>query len=97
MAERSAERSVWHRMRTPIRSESEAFRLVLAGSLMVGAAVLIGWATEAVVGAAAFALALALSAITYLRAANPDRRAPLRTGNGSSADERQHAIEGEAQ
>jgi hypothetical protein len=65
-------------MRIPIRSERDAFRVTLAGAGVIGAAVLIGWLTEAVVGAAVFALALALAAIAYLRAANPDRHTPLR-------------------
>ena len=78
MTRQPVERSVVPKMRTPIRSELEAFRLVIAGALVVGAAVLIGSLTEAVVGAAVFALALALGVIVYLRAANPDRRTPLR-------------------
>jgi hypothetical protein len=65
-------------MRTPIRSEAEAFRLAVACVLAVGAAVLIGWMTEAVIGAAALALALAVGVVAYLRAANPDRHMPLR-------------------
>jgi hypothetical protein len=65
-------------MRIPIRSERDAFRLTLAGVVVIGAAVLIGWLTEAVVGAGVFSLALALAVIAYLRAADPDRRAPLR-------------------
>lgn len=65
-------------MRIPIRSEREAFRLTLAGVVMIGAAVLIGWLTEAAVGAAVFSLAVAVAVIAYLRAADPDRRARLR-------------------
>lgn len=65
-------------MRIPIRSEPEAFRLTVAAVVVVGAAVLIGWLTEALVGAAVLALALAVAVIAYLRAANPDRHAPLR-------------------
>ncbi|MFI4985485.1 MAG: hypothetical protein ACHQAV_05820 [Solirubrobacterales bacterium] len=45
---------------------------------MIGAAVLIGWLTEAVVGAAVFSLVVAVAVIAYLRAANPDRRGRLR-------------------
>ena len=61
---------------------------------MVGAAILIGWLTEAVVGAAVFALALALGAIAYLRAAKRDRGTPLRNAahathpHGASAGKR---------
>jgi hypothetical protein len=62
----------------PIRSERDAFRLTLAGAVVIGAAVLTGWLTEAVFGVAVLALALALATIAYARAANPDRRKPLR-------------------
>lgn len=64
-------------MRTPIRSESDAFRLTLAGTVAIGSAVLVGWLTEPLVGAAVFALAIVLAAVTYLRADNPDRRTAL--------------------
>jgi hypothetical protein len=65
-------------MRTPIRSESEAFRLAVATVLVFGVAVFIGWLTEPVIGAAVLALAVAVGLIAYLRAANPDRQLPLR-------------------
>lgn len=65
-------------MRIPIRSEPEAFRLTIAAVVVVAAAVLIGWLTEALVGAAVLALAAAAAVIAYLRAADPDRHAPLR-------------------
>jgi hypothetical protein len=65
-------------MRTPVRSEQDAFRLTIAGAVLIGASVLIGWLTEAVVGAAVFALVFALAAIAYLRAAKADRHTPLR-------------------
>ena len=65
-------------MRTPLRSESEAYRFVLAGVLVIAACILIGWLTEALVGAVLFAIALVLGAIAYLRAEDPDRRMPLR-------------------
>jgi hypothetical protein len=66
-----------HTMRTPIRSERDAFRLSLAGAVVIGAAVLIGWLTEAALGAAVFSLAVVLAAIAYVRAATADRRTPL--------------------
>lgn len=81
-------------MRIPIRSEREAFRLTIAAVVVVAAAVLIGWLTEALVGAAVLALALAVAVIAYLRAADPDRHAPLRRAahqahpHGASAGER---------
>ncbi len=64
-------------MRVPVRSEPDAFRLTIAGALAVAVAVLVGWLTMPVVGAAVFVLALILAAIA-LRASNPDRRMPLR-------------------
>lgn len=65
-------------MRTPIRSETEAFRFAIAGALVVGVSVLVGWLTEPLVGVGVLALALAVSAVAYLRAADPDRIEPLR-------------------
>lgn len=66
-------------MRTPIRSESEAFRLAIAAALVVGVAVLIGWLTETLAGVAVFAFFLILAVVAYLRAADPDRPEPLRS------------------
>jgi uncharacterized membrane protein len=60
-------------MRTPIRSEREAFRLVFASAAVIGVSVVIGWLTRPLVGVAVFAIAAALAAISYLRADNPDR------------------------
>lgn len=65
-------------MRIPIRSEFEAYRLVVAAVLSVGVAVLVGWLTEPVIGAAVFAAILVLGVVAYLRAPNPDRHTPLR-------------------
>ncbi len=65
-------------MRVPIRSERDAFRLTVAGVIVVAVAVLIGWLSEPAVGAAVFVLALAIAGVAYLRASNPDRHTPLR-------------------
>jgi GABA permease len=65
-------------MRTPIRSETEAFRFALAGALLIGASLVIGWLTAPLAGVAAFALGAAVALIAYLRAPNPDRPARLR-------------------
>lgn len=70
-------RSVTYTMRTPIRSEREAFRFVFASVAVIGISVLVGWLTEALVGGAVFALAVVLAGIAYLRADNPDRRTVL--------------------
>jgi hypothetical protein len=81
-------------MRTPIRSESEAFTFTVVGVLVVAVAVIIGWLTETIIGVAVFALCLAVAAIAYVRASNPDRREPLRHAahaehpHGAVADER---------
>lgn len=73
-----AARTVTCTMRTPIRSETEAFRFVFASLAVIGISVLIGWLTQPLVGVAVFALAVVLAAIAYLRADNPDRRTVLR-------------------
>jgi hypothetical protein len=93
MPRRAVRRSVSHVVRIPIRSEAEAFRLALMVAVVAGTAVLIGWATEAVIGAGAFALALAAGAITYLRAADPDRQEALR--RAAHAEHRHGASPGE--
>lgn len=64
-------------MRTPIRSEQEAFRFVFAGAAVIGASVLVGWLTEALVGVAVFAVAVVITGIAYVRAPNPDHRTVL--------------------
>ena len=64
-------------MRTPIRSEKEAFRFAIASAAVIGVAVLVGWLTEPVVGVAAFGVAVLVALIAYLRAPNPDRRPVL--------------------
>lgn len=78
MTRRLDEPSVRFEMRTPIRSEQEAFRLAIAGAAAVGLAILIGFLTEAVVGAAVFGFVFVVAVIAYLRAPNPDRPERLR-------------------
>ncbi len=65
-------------MRMPIRSELEAFRLVVAAVLAVGASLLLGWLVEPLIGVLFFAVVIAVALAAYLRAADPDRRATLR-------------------
>ncbi len=65
-------------MRTPIRSEPEAFRTAMVGAAAIAVCVLLGWLVAAWLGVALFALVLAAAAAAYLRAPNPDRRASLR-------------------
>ena len=64
-------------MRLPVRSETEAFRLVVASVVMIGISVAAGVLTEPLVGAAVFGCVFILAAIAYLRAENPDRRPAL--------------------
>ncbi|MGD0452272.1 MAG: hypothetical protein ABSB69_01620 [Solirubrobacteraceae bacterium] len=71
-------------MRVPIRSEPDAFRLTVAGALAVAVAALVGWLTEPLAGVAVFVLVLILAAIAYLRAADPDRRMPLREATAAA-------------
>lgn len=69
-------------MRTPIRSEREAFRFVFASVAVIGISVLVGLLAAPLVGVALFALAVALAGIAYMRADNPDRRTVLRDAAG---------------
>jgi hypothetical protein len=71
-------RNVKRTMRTPIRSEREAFRFVFASVALIVVSVLVGWLAKPLVGVAVFAIAVVLAAIAYLRAENPDRRTVLR-------------------
>lgn len=65
-------------MRPPVRSEADAFRFTLAGALVVGASVLIGWLSEPVAGLVVFAIAVVSAAIAYVYVARRDRPAVLR-------------------
>lgn len=67
-------RSLKSTVRTPIRSEQEAFSFVFASAAVIGASVLVGWLTEPLVGVAVFAVAVVVAGIAYVRADNPDRR-----------------------
>jgi hypothetical protein len=64
-------------MRTPIRSEREAFRLVFGTVAVIAVAVLLGVVTTAWVGVAVLVVAIVVAAAAYLRADNPDRRQAL--------------------
>ncbi|HYB23499.1 MAG TPA: hypothetical protein VED41_06865 [Solirubrobacteraceae bacterium] len=64
-------------MRTPIRSETEAFRLTIAGAVAVAAAIVIGLLSEALFGAVFLVVVLVIALIAYLRSENPDRERPL--------------------
>jgi hypothetical protein len=51
--------------------------LVFAGTAIIGISVLIGILTTALVGVAAFVVALLVAAVAYLRAENPEAHTPL--------------------
>jgi GABA permease len=71
-------------MRTPIRSETDAFRIAYGTALLIGVCVLLGIATEPVVGAVVFTLA-ALGALVWdLRTPDSERRRPLREAVAAS-------------
>jgi hypothetical protein len=65
-------------MRIPVRSESEALRLTVAAAAAVGVSILLGWLMTPLVGVAVFVIIMAVAAIAYLRAENPDRHTVLR-------------------
>jgi hypothetical protein len=62
----------------PVRSESDAFRFTVAGALVIGASVLIGWLSEPVAGLVVFAIAVVSAAIAYVYVARRDHPAVLR-------------------
>ncbi len=65
-------------MRTPIRSEREAFRLVFGAVAVIAVAVVLGVVATAWLGVAVLVVAIVAAAVAYLRAENPDRRQALR-------------------
>ncbi len=78
MTPRLAGRSVTGTMRVPIRSESDAFRFALGAAAAIGAAVIVGWLTEPMIGLAVLVIASLIAAIAYLYVGGHDRRAVLR-------------------
>ncbi len=65
-------------MRSPIRSESDAFRLAMLAVAAVVLCSLVGWLIAPLAGVVLFALVLATALVSYLRAPDPDRRRTLR-------------------
>lgn len=65
-------------MRTPIRSESDAFRLAMLGAAVVVVCLLVGWLVAVWAGCALLAVALAVALVAWLRAPDPDHRRRLR-------------------
>ncbi len=64
--------------RHPILSETDAFRLTIAGIAVTAVAVVLGWLTAPVIGAVAFVVLAGLLLGIYLRRPDPARRLPLR-------------------
>ena len=65
-------------MRTPIRSETDAFRFAIGGVIVIVVSVLVGWLSDPLIGVGVFVLALAAGTVAYLRVARSDRGEPLR-------------------
>jgi len=65
-------------MRNPIRSETDAFQLVLGGAGLTGAALAAGASFGPLAGAAVFAAGLVGAVVWELARDDPDRRRPLR-------------------
>lgn len=62
------------KMRNPVRSESEAFRLTIGGVVTLVVSALLGWLLAPAVGVAALVVVLVVALVAYLRAGDPDRR-----------------------
>lgn len=77
-------------MRTPIRSETDAFRIAYGTAFLIGICVLLGIATDPIVGAIVFTLAALAALVWDLRAPDSERRRPLReaaaAARGGSSD-----------
>lgn len=65
-------------MRTPIRSEADAFRLAVPGAVAVVVCVVVGLLLAWWAGVALFVVALAAALVAWLRVPDPDRPRPLR-------------------
>jgi hypothetical protein len=65
-------------MRAPVRSESDAFWLTLAGAVVIGISVVVGWLTYPLIGVGVFVVAFVVAALTYLYVGGRDRRKVLR-------------------
>jgi hypothetical protein len=75
-------------MRAPVGSEADAFRFTLAGALVIGASVLMGWLVGALAGLLVFAIAVVSAATLLVYALRRDRPAVLRQ---AASDARPHA------
>ena len=78
-------------LRNPVRSEADAFHIVLGSGVVIAAAVVLGAVLDPLVGVALFAGALAGALIWELATSDPDRRRPL---SEAEAAGRQNATRG---
>ena len=64
-------------MRNPVRSEADAFHIVVGSAAVIAASVVLGALTDPLVGVALFAGAVVGATIWELASSDPDRRRPL--------------------
>ena len=64
-------------MRNPVRSEADAFHIVVGSAAVIAASVVLGALTDPLVGVALFAGAVVGAVIWELVSSDPDRRRPL--------------------
>ncbi len=81
-------------MRNPVRSEADAFHIVLASGAVTAASVLLGAFVSPIAGIALFAGAIAGALIWEVVTSDPDRRRPLQE---AMALGRQNATDGARQ
>jgi hypothetical protein len=72
-------------MRTPVRSETDAFRIAYGVALLIGISVLVGMATEPVLGAVVFTAGALAALVWDVRSQDSDRRLPLREAAAASS------------
>ena len=70
-------------MRNPVRSEADAFHIVVAGGAVVAASAALGALVDPLAGIALFAGAFAGALIWDLLSRDPDRRRPLQEANAA--------------
>ena len=64
-------------MRNPVRSEADAFHIVIGSAVVIAASVVLGAVADPLVGIALFAGAVAGALIWEIASSDPDRRRPL--------------------
>ena len=64
-------------MRNPVRSEADAFHIVVASSAVIAASVVLGALVSPIAGVALLVVAAAGALIWEFKSRDPDRRRPL--------------------